>query len=174
MEVTIQDLPEVGPNKNPLLVQAQFVSQLAGSGVFFQVVSSLSENPVRVILHDRISGKRKLLIIEAAMKMEKVAAAPVQQAEPKGSVKMVTLYQGDPLAPPKATPMKEKIVPVAPKPVPEQVLPQVTPPPVGLKVPAAPKIPQIVQLSPPPTTAVSPTVADAKPRSPSLKPPVKK
>jgi hypothetical protein len=69
MKVTITDLESAPAGKHPLLSQAQYAAQLAGSSLFFQVMSGLSENPVKVILHDKFSGERKLLVIETAKEL---------------------------------------------------------------------------------------------------------
>jgi len=64
MRVTVEDYTPVTPNTHTLKESPQYAAQLAGGSVFFQVLSKLDENPVRVVLHDKKTGQRKLLIIE--------------------------------------------------------------------------------------------------------------
>ena len=66
MKVILAELPDAPPGQHPLLSQAQYAAQLAGSSLFFQVMSRIDENPVKVILHDRNSGKKQLLTIETS------------------------------------------------------------------------------------------------------------
>lgn len=95
MEVHIEDLEDETPGKNPLMLQSQYVSQLAGSGVYFQVKSSLTENPVRVVLHDRFSGKRKLLVITASANLGISTAGRVEPPAPKkNTIREITLPSG--------------------------------------------------------------------------------
>lgn len=130
MKITVSELPAVAPQANPLLVQAQFVSQLAASGVFFQVLSGLTEVPVKVCLHDKISGERRLLIIECAG--TSVSSAGRAELPPQeGKVKAVQLFHGD-AAIPAPTVVKDKVVKVTPK------------PPSGIQAPPVPP----VQVSP--------------------------
>ena len=63
MEVVITDLPNVPEKTHPLLVESKFPANILGSYLFVQLVSSLSENPVKFILHDKMSGKRKLFTV---------------------------------------------------------------------------------------------------------------
>ena len=116
MKITISELPSVAPQTNPLLVQAQFVSQLAASGVFFQVLSGLTEVPVKVCLHDKVSGERRLLVIECAGTTSQVTSVAKAELPPQpGKVKAVQLFHGD-AAIPAPTVVKDKVVKVTPRP----------------------------------------------------------
>lgn len=72
MKITLEELPK-SIKGHPLLESPQYAAQLAGHSLFFQVMSGLGENPVRVILHDKFSGERKLLVIECEGKLSKAA-----------------------------------------------------------------------------------------------------
>jgi len=72
MKITLEELPK-SIKGHPLLESPQYAAQLAGHSLFFQVMSGLGDNPVRVILHDKFSGERKLLVIECEGKLDKVA-----------------------------------------------------------------------------------------------------
>lgn len=133
MKVTISDLESAPAGKHPLLSQAQYAAQLAGSSLFFQVMSGLSENPVRIILHDKFSGERKLLVIETAKELsahlktvdfsqiKEVAISEVsEKAPPVPVVKPVSTPSLSPGLSPKVAP--------APKLVPSGGIPAPKPP----------------------------------------------
>lgn len=155
-------MPKTEEGKNPFLVSAHFVSQLAGSGVFFQVMSGLTENPVRVIIHDRLTGERKMLIIEVSPRFQSAAAVPMNtQQTPTSSkppkVSEVSLYQGDPLAPPEPPPLEKEVkVSLPPS---SAAIPRATAAPslAGMKLP--PK-----KTTPPPAMAVMPTIPKTTPK----------
>lgn len=162
MKVTISDLPSAEPGKHPLLSQAQYAAQLAGSSLFFQVMSGLSENPVRVILHDKFSGEKRLLVIETAKELsphlksvdysqiKEVAISEVSKnAPPVHVVKPVSTPSLSPGLSPKVAPAP-KLVPSggipAPKPLdtPKAVAgPSLLKPAVKLTVPTLKPSPSI-------------------------------
>jgi hypothetical protein len=187
MKITVSELPSVAPQSNPLLVQAQFVSQLAASGVFFQVLSGLTEVPVKVCLHDKISGERRLLIIECAGASQVSSAGKAELPPQPGKVKAVQLFHGD-AAIPAPTVVKDKVVKVTPKPPKSTVAPPVPPvqvspleigeawvdpldtptaPPASKPVVPAPTKPAVVVAAP--SKATPPLVAKVvKPEAPKL------
>jgi hypothetical protein len=169
MEVHIEDLEDEAPGKNPLMLQSQYVSQLVSSGVYFQVKSGLAESPVRVVLHDRPSGKRKLLVITPSTSPGISAVGRVEPPAPKrATIREITLPSSleigenailerllDDTVPQKV----EAPLPPA-EPPPAGVKPVSPPPPSALK-PPSPKI-DVIQAGNPPTFATG------------LKPPPKK
>ena len=133
MKVTITELEGAPAGKHPLLSQAQYAAQLAGSSLFFQVMSGLSENPVRVILHDKFSGERKLLVIETAKELsphlktvdfsqiKEVAISEVSKNAPPAPVVKPALT-------PSLSPSLSPKIPPAPKLVPSGATPAPNPP----------------------------------------------
>lgn len=61
MEVTVAEMPEAAPRTNPLLVEAKYPAQYLGGTLFAQCITSFSDPVVKIILHDRRSGQRKLI-----------------------------------------------------------------------------------------------------------------
>jgi hypothetical protein len=164
MEITLTDLPDSEPGKHPLLSSPQYAAQLAGGSVFFQVMSGLTENPVRVILHDKFSGKRKLLLIEAARELN-----PLLRSIDPSVIKEVQMPRPSEMAPPAPTaPLKAKAVPTPSPAKTTSPAPKAVASGASLKpAPAAPKN-EVKSPVPAPKVAVL-TVAD-KPKSPSLSP----
>ena len=163
MKVTITELESAPAGKHPLLSQAQYAAQLAGSSLFFQVMSGLSENPVRVILHDKFSGERKLLVIETAKELsphlKTVDFSQIKEVALSGiSEKAPPVPQVKPVSPPSLSPSPSPKVPPAPKLVPSGGVP--APKPLD-----TPKVVSGGSLLKPP---VKLTVPPLKP-SPSLK-----
>lgn len=141
MQIDVKELPEVEPGRNPLLVSHQYAAQLAGSSIFFQVVSGLSEHPVRIIVHDRLSGERSELTITRSGKVRVLE-------EPEVLVKVVAK-----VAAPK-TPRLVTLPAAAPSVGSAQGL-QLKTPPAPKKVPtgAVPAAPVVVSpVAPPPKT----------------------
>lgn len=145
MEVEISDMPKEEPGKHPLLSRAQYAAQLAGHSLFFQVMSGLSENPVRVVLHDKYSGIQKLLTItleERLLPQAVIQTAPTPVEKPV--VKRVKIVQLPPISQPVPTP--------TPPPSPRQLTP--SPPAPRLNTPGASLAPPrpAAALTPPPTS----------------------
>lgn len=125
MKATIEDYKSVKPGSHTLHESPQYAAQLAGGGLFFQVMSGLTENPIRIILHDRFSGQRKLLTIECDAPARRAADVPIQH-----QVKNVQPSKNAPPSPPvspvlKSVPTHQVApkVPPAPKKVPTGAVP---------------------------------------------------
>lgn len=143
MKISVTELPDVQPKQNPLLSSPQYACQLAGSSLFFLVMSGLTENPVKVILHDKFSGKRQLLTIETAKELTAVIAPPPPVKQPLiRKVERVVIAETI-AAPPPAAP---KLSIGIPKASPSVAPPAAVPVPTGLKL-SAPR-PQVVQSQP--------------------------
>jgi hypothetical protein len=139
MKATIEDYKSVKPGSHTLHESPQYAAQLAGGGLFFQVMSGLTENPIRIILHDRFSGQRKLLTIECDSPTRRASDPPVQQV-----VKSVQLSKNAPPSPPVSPVLKS--VPT------HQVAPKVAPAPkavptVAVSVASTPTVSKAVQVA---------------------------
>jgi hypothetical protein len=133
MKVLVESIANSTPGKNPLLETPQYAAQLAGSSIFFQVISKLDEHPVRVILHDKYSGERLKLTIERSGEFKPIEKVVVEKPQPT-ITKVIVPVSVTPTAPPPAlkvpllrppslTPGVPKTVAPAPKAVPSGATP---------------------------------------------------
>ena len=111
MKITIEDLSDVPAKTNTLLHSPQYAAQLAGSSLFFQVMTGLCENPVKVILHDKFSGKRMLLTIETATALTKKPELKPEIKQVQPLVKVVEAVDAPKIAPMKAPSLSPKLSP---------------------------------------------------------------
>ena len=174
MHIEIIDWEDVPKGTHPLHASPQYAANLAGGSLFFQVMSGLTENPVKIILHDRFSGKRKVLIVETARELSPLLKSedPKVQAEvrkvslpreapPAAVVKPAPKVISTPQVAPKAPPAP-KLVPSGGAPAPKLVPSGGAPAPKSLDTP---KVASGGSLLKPPAKL---TVPPLKP-SPSLK-----
>jgi hypothetical protein len=163
MKATIEDFPNVPPKDHTLLHSPHYAAQLAGSSLFFQVMTGLRENPVKIILHDRFSGERKLLTIETSEKLVKPAESHVAQKAVVGEMKQAPKQF---VKPPTKVPQDVgfKLVTIS---VPESPS-EVKKSPLSVSSPATPvaRTPS-PSLSPSPSPKVSPTIKTPSPDSSS-------
>lgn len=84
MKVTVEDYKGAKPNGHPLFESGRSPAQFAGHFLFVQVLTDLSESPVKLILHDRLTGVRKLLTVEQeAVDLEMKALEDAARAREK-------------------------------------------------------------------------------------------
>lgn len=63
MKIEVEEMPSAQRNVNPLIADPRYPCHFIGHEMFLQVVSSITEGPVKIILHDRATGVRKMLTV---------------------------------------------------------------------------------------------------------------
>lgn len=158
MEIEIIDMPEVEPKKHPLLVESKFPANILGKALFVQLISGLSENPVRFVLHDKFSGIRKMIVVKVA---DTIIETPIEKAHKAFEKAAEQIREVSAPIPVSAS---AAVVPRSPKVIPSPTLTPKTPP-----APTA----VVSRVSAPPPTAPKLSVP-GKPPSPKLPPNLKK
>lgn len=64
MKIRIEEMPAATAGAHVLHTNPRYPAQYAGNAVFTQVITGLDENPVKIVVHDRTSGDRMLVVIE--------------------------------------------------------------------------------------------------------------
>ena len=123
MKVTVTKLPETAPRSHPLHLNSKQPSQFAGHFLFTQVISGLTETPVKIILHDRLTGKRTMLEIEQEdddiVVVEPIDESSLKEVEIAAVPRLVVAVPSRAAAPtPSPTPRPPPSAPPAPKAVP--------------------------------------------------------
>ena len=175
MKVEISEIPVATPGSHPLLTSPQYAANLAGSSIFFQVMSGIDEHPVRVILHDKWSGERMQLVIQREGDFKPIGSPPeklpklaaVSTVKPASLIQRVDVPAMAPPAPQVLPPPVPRVAPspaVSPSPAQKLVPPGGAPavrtpapssPSPSPKLAVPPSIPKIVSVSGAPSPRIS-------------------